>query len=91
MYWKDDTICDDNVEFFAVCIMYAHHLSSYGMSSVKITGMCDPQLLAHVSSVLLFISQNWAVRFEEGPLTTLEEYRVAVDVRRNNTENISID
>jgi proline dehydrogenase len=82
--YAPDTELDANVSRFISCLETTKDNmdgSSLGFVAVKITGLCDPQLLARVSAIMLRIRQTWAEFFipaNNGAAPQLEDCRDVV-------------
>lgn len=87
-YASDEETFDLNMKLYVLCVAHAS-LNSWqygiGYAAVKITGCTDPQLLARVSSVLLYIRQQW-VRFftTDADVPPLEQCRVVFRKEEDN-------
>jgi proline dehydrogenase len=79
--YAPDEPLDANVARFLSCMDTAKATTPEGdiaYAAVKITGLCDPQLLARVSALMLRIRQTWAEYFipeNEGVAPQLEDCR----------------
>ncbi|KAL7701286.1 proline oxidase mitochondrial precursor-like protein [Lotmaria passim] len=87
-YPMDEGVFDENMKLYMMCVMHASLYSprdSAGVAAVKVTGMCDPQLLARVSAILLSVHQSWSKYFTgENETVKLEECRVVMGVHRKH-------
>uniref|UniRef100_A0A7S1L203 Proline dehydrogenase n=1 Tax=Neobodo designis TaxID=312471 RepID=A0A7S1L203_NEODS len=79
--YAPDDFLDANVDRFIACLETTKDNmppSGLGFAAVKITGLCDPQLLARVSAIMLRIRQTWAEFFipaNKGAAPQLEDCR----------------
>lgn len=72
---------ENNMKLYMMSIMHAalHSPEGYrSLAAVKVTGMCDPQLLARMSAILMAIHQGWAANFTQEEPPKLEECRVVM-------------
>ncbi|KPI83845.1 proline oxidase mitochondrial precursor-like protein [Leptomonas seymouri] len=94
-YLMDEGIFDQNMKLYMMCIMHASLYSpcdAAGVAAVKVTGMCDPQLLARVSAILMSVHQSWSKHFTgENETVKLEECRVVMGVHRKHQLFITYD
>jgi proline dehydrogenase len=77
------TVLNENMKHYLLCVVHGSLMlpkSGVGFAAVKVTGLCDPQLLSRVSALLLFVRQQWVSIFtKETPL--LEECRVVLGAK----------
>lgn len=93
-YPMSEAAFDDNMKLYMMCIMHASLFSPSncaGVSAVKVTGMCDPQLLARVSAILMSIHQSWCKYFTQEEVEKLEECRVVMGVNRKHQLYVSYE
>nr|AGT02657.1 proline dehydrogenase [Crithidia acanthocephali] len=94
-YPMEEAIFDENMKLYMMCIMHASLYSprdAAGVAAVKVTGMCDPQLLARVSAILMSVHQSWSKHFTgENETVKLEECRVVMGVHRKHQLFITYD
>lgn len=79
---------NDNMKLYMMAIMHASLNSPRhvpGVTAMKVTGMCDPQLLARMSAILMSIHQSWCMHFtQEEDVPKLEECRVVMGVNHKH-------
>nr|AGT02538.1 proline dehydrogenase [Herpetomonas muscarum] len=93
-YPMDENVFDENMKLYMMCIMHSslhNPVGVPGVSAVKVTGMCDPQLLARMSAILMSIHQNWVKHFTKEETPKLEECRVVMGVNRKHQQYVSND
>ncbi|AIN99272.1 proline oxidase, mitochondrial precursor-like protein [Leishmania panamensis] len=93
-YPMDEGFFDENMKLYMMSIMHASLYSprnAAGVTAVKVTGMCDPQLLARVSALLMSVHQSWCKHFTNEELLKLEECRVVMGVNRKHQLFITYD
>ncbi|KPA86950.1 putative mitochondrial proline oxidase, mitochondrial precursor-like protein [Leptomonas pyrrhocoris] len=87
-YPMSESTFDQNMKLYMMCIMHASLYSpcdAAGVAAVKVTGMCDPQLLARVSAILMSVHQSWSKHFTgENETVKLEECRVVMGLHRKH-------
>jgi len=73
---------DDNFKLFLISVAHASLVQSktsqVTFAALKITGLCDPQLLARASAVLLGVRQLWIEIVSHATPPPLEECRVVI-------------
>lgn len=62
-----------------------------GCTATKVSGMCDPQLLARMTAVLMSIQRQWCMFFPDSPVPPLEECRAVVGVTRTDKLFVTYD
>lgn len=80
-YLMNENDFENNMKLYMMSIMHAslHSPDQYNsLAAVKVTGMCDPQLLARMSAILMAIHQNWALYFTQETAPKLEECRIVM-------------
>ncbi|KAG5502213.1 hypothetical protein GH5_05166 [Leishmania sp. Ghana 2012 LV757] len=93
-YPMDEGFFDENMKLYMMSIMHASLYSprnAAGVTAVKVTGMCDPQLLARVSALLMSVHQSWCKHFTNEESPKLEECRVVMGVNRKHQLFITYD
>ncbi|KAG5476463.1 hypothetical protein LSCM1_04169 [Leishmania martiniquensis] len=93
-YPMDEGFFDENMKLYMMSIMHASLYSprnAAGVTAVKVTGMCDPQLLARVSALLMSVHQSWCKHFTNEESLKLEECRVVMGVNRKHQLFITYD
>ncbi|KAG5501922.1 hypothetical protein JKF63_04192 [Porcisia hertigi] len=93
-YPMDEAFFDENMKLYMMSIMHASLYSprnAAGVSAIKVTGMCDPQLLARVSALLMSVHQSWFKHFTNEESLKLEECRVVMGVNRKHQLFITYD
>lgn len=80
-YLMSEVDFENNMKLYMMSIMHAsvHTPPGYkSLAAVKVTGMCDPQLLARMSAILMAIHQSWALHFTQENPPKLEECRIVI-------------
>ncbi|KAK7194434.1 proline oxidase, mitochondrial precursor-like protein [Novymonas esmeraldas] len=93
-YPMDEGFFDENMKLYMMSIMHASLYSprnAAGVTAVKVTGMCDPQLLARVSALLMSVHQSWCKHFTNEGTPKLEECRVVMGVNRKQQLFVTYD
>lgn len=93
-YPMDEGFFNENMKLYMMSIMHASLYSPRnvaGVTAVKVTGMCDPQLLARVSALLMSVHQSWCKHFTNEESLKLEECRVVMGVNRKHQLFITYD
>nr|AGT02778.1 proline dehydrogenase [Angomonas desouzai] len=82
-YLASPIMFDDNMKLYMMSIMHAslnHPVCGPGQVAVKVSGMCNPQLLARVNAILMSIHQSWIIHFTQEEKVPIEECRVVMGV-----------
>lgn len=93
-YNKDELAYDENMKLYMMAIMHATINTPPdrpGLTAVKVSGMCDPQLLARVSAILMSIHQGWCKYFTQENVPKIEECRVVMGESRKHQLYISYE
>eukprot|EP00796_Vickermania_ingenoplastis_P010424 gene10425-7267_t len=93
-YLMNEMDFENNMKLYMMSIMHAalHSPAGYkSLAAVKVTGMCDPQLLARMSAILMSIHQSWAVHFTQEEPPKLEECRIVMGPNLPHQEFISFE
>ncbi|CCW61790.1 unnamed protein product [Phytomonas sp. EM1] len=93
-YLMNENAFDENMKLYMVSIMHASlhcPAGNHGLAAIKVTGICDPQLLARVSAILMSIHQSWYTCFTKEKAPKLEECRVVMGVGREHQLYITYD
>ncbi|EPY38189.1 proline oxidase, mitochondrial precursor-like protein [Angomonas deanei] len=92
-YLADGTLFDDNMKLYMMSIMHAslnHPLYGPGQIAVKVSGMCNPQLLARINAILMSIHQSWVIHFtQEEQNLRIEECRVVMGINHKHRLHIT--
>ncbi|CCW67914.1 unnamed protein product [Phytomonas sp. Hart1] len=91
-YMMNENMFDENMKLYMVSIMHASlhtPVGTNGLAAVKVTAMCDPQLLARMSAILMSIHQSWYTCFTKEKAPKLEECRIVMGVGREDQVYIS--
>lgn len=93
-YIMNENNLENNMKLYMMSLMHAslHSPDQYNsLSAVKVTGMCDPQLLARMSAIVMVIHQLWALFFNPELLPKLEECRIVMGPTLPTQEFISFE
>ncbi|KAH9598497.1 Proline dehydrogenase domain [Trypanosoma melophagium] len=93
-YLPHERMYDENMKLYVMCVMHASlnlPVNGSGLAAVKVTGMCQPQLLARVSAILLSVHQGWVRFFMEEATPPLEECRIVVGTSTEHHRYITED
>nr|AGT02716.1 proline dehydrogenase [Strigomonas galati] len=93
-YLANRTMFDENMKLYMMSIMHASinpPASGPGVIAVKVSGMCNPQLLARMNAILMSIHQSWCQHFTQEETPRLEECRVLIGLERKHRMTITHD
>lgn len=93
-YVMNENDFENNMKLYMMSIMHAslHSPDQYNsLAAIKVTGMCDPQLLARMSAILMAIHQSWALYFTQETAPKLEECRIVMGPKLPHQEFITFD
>nr|AGT02411.1 proline dehydrogenase [Strigomonas culicis] len=93
-YLADRTMFDENMKLYMMSTMHASinpPASGPGVIAVKVSGMCNPQLLARMNAILMSIHQSWCQHFTQEEAPRLEECRVLMGLERKHRMTITHD
>ncbi|CCD13745.1 unnamed protein product, partial [Trypanosoma congolense IL3000] len=85
---------DENMKLYVMCVLHsALHKpkGGVGLAAVKVTGMCDPQLLARVSAILHMVHRDWIEYFTEEQPPPVEECNVVMGTKTEHKRYITRD
>ena len=77
-----DALFDANTQLFHDCMLHAsNHLPPSGIafSAIKVSGLCEPQLLVRVTAMLLSLRQGWVSLFVQAAPPPIEDCRVVIN------------
>ncbi|RNF12320.1 proline dehydrogenase [Trypanosoma conorhini] len=84
-YMPHERLYDENMKLYIMCVMHAslnQPVNGVGLAAVKVTGMCDPQLLARVSAILYSVHRGWMQFFTHEKPPPIEECRVVMGTNK---------
>ena len=84
VYQFSQAALNENMKHYLLCVVHGSLMlpkTGVGFAAVKVTGLCDPQLLSRVSALLLSIRQQWVKFFTDEAPPSLEECRVVVGLK----------
>ncbi|KAH8612611.1 putative Proline dehydrogenase [Trypanosoma vivax] len=84
---------DENMKLYVMCVLHAalHKPErGIGLAAVKVTGMCDPQLLARVSAILHSVHRDWVQFFTEEQPPPIEECNVVMGTKTEHKRHITL-
>lgn len=87
MYLPHERVYDENMKLYVMCVMHAslnQPVNGVGLAAVKLTGMCDPQLLARVSAILHSVHLGWVKHFTGDEPPPIEECRVVMGTNKEH-------
>ncbi|AAZ12086.1 proline dehydrogenase [Trypanosoma equiperdum] len=85
---------DENMKLYVMCVLHAalhKPEGGVGLAAVKVTGMCDPQLLARVSAILHSVHRDWIEYFTEEQPPPVEECNVVMGTKTEHKRYITRD
>eukprot|EP00049_Salpingoeca_infusionum_P012297 m.223931 g.223931 ORF g.223931 m.223931 type:complete len:526 (-) comp15145_c0_seq4:231-1808(-) len=50
---ENEAACDENLKRFQICIENVHNVAPQGVAAIKLSALCNPDLLRHLSDALL--------------------------------------
>ncbi|KEG10285.1 proline oxidase [Trypanosoma grayi] len=93
-YFPHERLYDENMKLYVMCVMHAslnQPVNGVGLAAVKVTGMCDPQLLARVSAILHSVHLNWVQYFACEQAPPIEECRVVMGAQEKHQRYLTWD
>ncbi|PBJ77399.1 proline oxidase [Trypanosoma cruzi cruzi] len=93
-YSSLEELYDENMKLYVMCVMHAslnQPVNGVGLAAVKVTGMCDPQLLARVSAILHSVHAGWVQNFTNEKPPPIEECRVVMGTNKEYQLYITYD
>ncbi|RNE99492.1 proline dehydrogenase [Trypanosoma rangeli] len=91
-YVPHGQLYDENMKLYIMCVMHAslnQPVNGVGLAAVKVTGMCDPQLLARVSAILHSVHYSWMKFFAHEKPPPLEECHVVMGTNKEHQLHIT--
>ena len=85
---------DENMKYYLLCVGHASLMlpkTGVGFAAVKISGLCDPQLLSRVTALQLFVRQAWVTYVMDRPESEhpLEECRVVGNIKMSPSDRFA--